>query len=176
MGARPQIIKSAPIVYEASKRSGLMLEIVHTGQHYDYEMSKVFFDEMSLPEPVANLGVGSGLHGWQTGKMIMEIERCLLSLKPDLVVVPGDTNSTIAGALAAAKLHLKVAHVEAGARSYDMRMPEEVNRRLTDHCSDILFAVSENSVSNLQKEGVDKSRIFMSGDTMFDALLQHLPK
>ncbi len=175
LGTRPQIIKSAPIIHAAVKCSEMQFEVVHTGQHYDYEMSKRFFDEMSLPEPVTNLGVGSGPHGWQTGEMVMRIERCLLSLKPDIVVVPGDTNSTLAGALTAAKIHLKVAHIEAGARSYDMRMPEEINRRLTDHCADLLFAVTENCVKNLRNEGITEDWIHQTGDTMYDALLQHMP-
>jgi UDP-N-acetylglucosamine 2-epimerase (non-hydrolysing) len=138
-------------------------------------MSKRFFDEMNLPEPVTNLGVGSGPHGWQTGEMVMRIERCLQSLKPDTVIVPGDTNSTLAGALAAVKIHLKVAHVEAGARSYDMRMPEEINRRLTDHCADLLFAVTENCAKNLTNEGITTNWIYQTGDTMYDAFLQHMP-
>jgi len=174
LGTRPQIIKSAPIIHAATKWSEIQFDIVHTGQHYDYEMSKRFFDEMSLPEPVTNLGVGSGTHGWQTGEMVMRIERCLHRLKPNIVVVPGDTNSTLAGALAAVKTHLKVAHVEAGARSYDMRMPEEINRRLTDHCVDLLFATTENCVKNLRNEGIARDWIHQTGDTMYDALLQHI--
>jgi len=175
LGTRPQIIKSAPIIHAASKCLEMQIDIVHTGQHYDYEMSKRFFDEMNLPEPVTNLGVGSGPHGWQTGEMVMRIERCLQSLKPNTVIVPGDTNSTLAGALAAVKIHLEVAHVEAGARSYDMRMPEEINRRLTDHCADLLFAVTENCMKNLKNEGIATNWIHQTGDTMYDALLQHLP-
>lgn len=176
LGTRPQIIKSAPIINEAARHPEMQLQIVHTGQHYDYGMSRIFFDEMGLPEPVANLNVGSGSHGWQTGKMLIKIEDVLLRLKPDLVLVPGDTNSTLAGALAAAKMHIEVAHLEAGARSYDMIMPEEVNRRMTDHCSSILFAVSENCKQNLLKEGILREQIFQVGDTMYDALLQHMPK
>ena len=176
LGARPQIIKSAPLIHEILRDSEMELQIAHTGQHYDYEMSKVFFDELELPSPLINLGVGSGSHAWQTGNILIGLERVLLKRKPDVVVVPGDTNSTLAGALAAVKLHFSVAHLEAGARSYDMRMPEEVNRRLTDHCSQLLFATTENCVSNLSKEGVSKDRVFLSGDTMYDALLQHLPK
>jgi len=175
LGTRPQIIKSAPIVHAASECPELQFDIVHTGQHYDYEMSRRFFDEMSLPEPVTNLNVGSGPHGWQTGEMVMRIERCLLELKPDVVMVPGDANSTLAGALAAVKMRLKVAHVEAGARSYDTRMPEEINRRLTDHCADLLFAVTENCAQNLKNEGIAEDWIHRTGDTMYDALLQHMP-
>jgi UDP-N-acetylglucosamine 2-epimerase (non-hydrolysing) len=176
LGARPQIIKSAPLIHEVLRRSDIELQMVHTGQHYDFEMSKVFFDELELPSPLVNLGVGSGTHGWQTGKMMVGLEKVIVKLKPDLVLVPGDTNSTLAGALAAVKLYVPVGHVEAGARSYDMRMPEEVNRRLTDHCSRLLFAPTKNCVKNLIKEGLPKDHIRLSGDTMYDALLCHLPK
>jgi len=173
IGARPQIIKSAPIVYEASKDAEVEFQLVHTGQHYDFEMSRIFFGELELPDPVANLGVGSGSHAWQTGEMMIGLEKTIKELKPDLVLVPGDTNSTLAGALAAVKLHVPVAHVEAGARSYDMRMPEEINRRLTDHCSWMLFAATENCVKNLLKESIPKDQIHLTGDTMYDALLKH---
>ncbi len=176
LGARPQIIKSAPLIHEILKETELELQIVHTGQHYDYEMSKTFFNELELPSPLINLGVGSGSHAWQTGKMMMGLEKAMSKLKPDLVLVPGDTNSTLAGALAAVKLHLPVGHVEAGARSYDMRMPEEVNRRLTDHCSRLLFACTQNCVENLRKEGLPNESIHLSGDTMYDVLLYLLPK
>lgn len=125
---------------------------------------------------MANLGVGSGSHAWQTGKMMMRLEKAVLTFKPDVVFVPGDTNSALAGALAAVKLQVPVAHVEAGARSYDMRMPEEVNRRLTDHCSRLLFTPTENCTNNLLKEAIPKEQIFEVGDTMYDALLRHLPK
>jgi UDP-N-acetylglucosamine 2-epimerase len=176
IGARPQVIKSAPIIHKASKYAEVEFQIVHTGQHYDFEMSRIFFSELELPNPVVNLGVGAGTHGWQTGKMIIGLEKTIKDLKPDIVLIPGDTNSTLAGALAAVKLQVPVAHVEAGARSYDMRMPEEVNRRLTDHCSALLFAPTENCVHNLSKEGVSKDHVRFTGDTMYDALLQHLPK
>lgn len=176
LGARPQIIKSAPLIREALRKSEMELQIVHTGQHYDFEMSKVFFDELDLPSPLVNLGVGSGTHAWQTGRMMIGLEKAMFKLKPDLVLVPGDTNSTLAGALAAVKLHVPVGHVEAGARSYDMRMPEEVNRRLTDHCSRLLFASTHNCVGNLRKEGLPKECVHFSGDTMYDVLLTHLPK
>jgi UDP-N-acetylglucosamine 2-epimerase (non-hydrolysing) len=174
VGARPQIIKSAPIIHEATKRSEIEFQLVHTGQHYDFEMSKIFFGELDLPAPIVNLGVGSGTHAFQTGKMLMELEKTIENLKPDMVVVPGDTNSTLAGALAAVKLNVPVSHVEAGARSYDMRMPEEVNRRLTDHCSTLLFAPTRNCVEKLREEGIKKQQIKLSGDTMYDALLQHI--
>ena len=137
-------------------------------------MSKIFFGELELPDPVVNLGVGSGSHAWQTGKMVIGLEKTIKELEPDLVLVPGDTNSTLAGALAAVKLHVPVAHVEAGARSYDIKMPEEVNRRLTDHCSRILFAATENCVENLLKEGILEDQIHFTGDTMYDALLKHM--
>jgi len=175
VGARPQIIKSAPIIREALKHEEIEFQLVHTGQHYDFEMSKIFFQEMELPEPMVNLGVGSGTHARQTGNMMMKLEKTMIKSKPDMVMVPGDTNSTLAGALAAVKLGLPVAHIEAGARSYDMRMPEEVNRRLTDHCSSLLFTPTSSCVSNLQREGIPKQRIKLVGDTMYDALLQHLP-
>lgn len=174
IGARPQIIKSSPIIHEASKDAEIEFQIVHTGQHYDFEMSRIFFDELELPDPIVNLGVGSGSHGWQTGEMIVGLEKTIKKLKPDFVLVPGDTNSTLAGALAAVKLHVAVAHVEAGARSYDMRMPEEVNRRLTDHCSRMLFAATENCVKNLLKEAIPEDQIHLAGDTMYDALLKHM--
>jgi UDP-GlcNAc3NAcA epimerase len=174
VGARPQIIKSAPIIREAQSRAEIELQLVHTGQHYDYEMSKIFFNEMLLPDPMINLGVGSGTHAWQTGNMMIKLEKVMIDHKPDMVMVPGDTNSTLAGALAASKLHLPVAHVEAGARSYDMRMPEEVNRRLTDHCSSLLFAPTSGCAKNLHRENIPKRSVFVSGDTMYDSLLQHL--
>jgi UDP-N-acetylglucosamine 2-epimerase len=173
VGARPQIIKSAPIVHEARKHGEIELQLIHTGQHYDFEMSKVFFDEMALPEPLVNLGIGSGSHAWQTGNMMIELEKTMVEHKPDMVVVPGDTNSTLAGAIAAAKLHVPVAHVEAGARSYDMRMPEEINRRLTDHSSSLLFAPTRNCAKNLDLEGFPKKAVKVPGDTMYDALLRH---
>ena len=173
VGARPQIIKSAPIIREAKKHREIELQLVHTGQHYDFEMSKIFFHEMELPDPIVNLGVGSGSHAWQTGNMIIKLEKTIIEHKPDTVMVPGDTNSTLAGALTAAKLHVPVAHVEAGARSYDTKMPEEINRRLTDHCSSLLFGPTKNCCKNLSDEDIPKQRIKLSGDTMYDALLQH---
>jgi len=174
VGARPQIIKSAPIIREAKNHDEIELQLVHTGQHYDFEMSKIFFDEMTLPEPLVNLSVGSGTHAWQTGNMMIKLEKTMTEHRPDLVMVPGDTNSTLAGALVAAKLHVPVAHVEAGARSYDMRMPEEVNRRLTDHSSSLLFAPTKNCARNLASEGFASKAVKVPGDPMYDSLLQHI--
>lgn len=176
LGTRPQIIKSAPLICLANNDPEIELSIVHTGQHYDYEMTKIFFEEFNLPEPTVNLNVGSGTHAQQTAKIMIRLEKILLKQKPDLVIVPGDTNSTLAGALTAAKLHIPVAHIEAGARSYDMRMPEEVNRRLTDHCSTLLFTPTENCTKNLLKEGIEEKKIYQTGDTMYDVLLRELPK
>jgi len=139
-------------------------------------MTKVFFEEFSLPDPTVNLDVGSGSHAQQTAKIMSRLEPVLLEQKPDLVIVPGDTNSTLAGAVTAAKLHIPVAHIEAGARSYDNRMPEEINRRLTDHCSTLLFTATENCSRNLLKEGISKASVHLVGDPMYDVLLQQLSK
>lgn len=176
LGTRPQIIKSSLFIHLASEDRKIALQIVHTGQHYDYEMTKIFFEELNLPEPTSNLGVGSGTHAEQTAKTMLELEEMWKKQRPNLVLVPGDTNSTLAGALAAAKLMIPVAHMEAGARSYDMKMPEEINRRLTDHCSTQLFTPTNNCTKNLLKEGIDKKTICETGDTMYDVLLQQLPK
>jgi len=158
LGARPQIIKSMPFIRLSTEDKQVKLSIVHTGQHYNYEMTKLFFEEFNLPEPTVNLNVGSGSQAQQTAKMMTRLDPVLQEQKPDLVVVPGDTNSTLAGALTAAKLNIPVAHVEAGARSYDNRMPEEINRRLTDHCSNVLFTATENCSRNLLKEGISNKR------------------
>jgi len=176
LGTRPQIIKSAPLINLARKDGEIHLDIIHTGQHYDYEMTRIFFEELQLPSPVANLNVRGGTHAQQTARVMLGLERILRNEKPELVIVPGDTNSTLAGALAASKLRIPLAHLEAGARSYDMEMPEEINRRLTDHCSTLLFTPTENCTANLMKEGIDESGISQSGDTMYDVLLQQLPK
>lgn len=173
IGTRPQIIKTAPILKEAERR-GLELDVIYTGQHYDYEISKVFFNELDLPDPVMNLGVGSGSHGEQTGRMLIGLEKAYLELEPEVVVVPGDTNSTLAGALAAAKMCIPVAHVEAGARSFDVGMPEEVNRRLTDHCSSVLFAVSEWCRNRLLAEGISSDDVYLVGDTMYESIKSHV--
>lgn len=176
LGTRPQIIKSAILIHLANKEPEIELSIIHTGQHYDYEMTKIFFEEFGLPDPIVNLNVGSGSHAKQTARIMVRLERILLKQRLDLVVVPGDTNSTLAGALTAVKLHTPVAHIEAGARSFDMKMPEEVNRRLTDHCSTLLFTPTDICTKNLLKEGMEENKIYQVGDTMYDVLLQQLSK
>ena len=175
LGARPQFIKSAPVVHEFLKRADVKLQLIHSGQHYDYRLSRLFFEELNLPLPLLNLKVGSGSHAVQTGRAMMSLERCMLCAKPDVVLVPGDTNTTLAAALAAVKLCVPVAHIEAGARSYDMSMPEEINRRLADHVSSMLFAPTETTAQNLYAEGIPHERVHLVGDTMVDALLAALP-
>jgi UDP-GlcNAc3NAcA epimerase len=172
VGARPQFIKASS-VSKALRQSKLQEFMIHTGQHYDYEMSRVFFNEMELPEPDLNLEVGSGSHGKQTGEMLIQIEKILMAEKPDCVLVYGDTNSTLAGALAAVKLHIPVAHVEAGLRSFNRKMPEEHNRVLTDHMSDFLFCPTKTSVNNLKNEGITQE-VHLVGDVMYDSILHHI--
>jgi UDP-N-acetylglucosamine 2-epimerase (non-hydrolysing) len=173
LGTRPEIIKMSPIIKEF-ERSYNDYFILHTGQHYSYEMDKVFFEQLELPEPKYNLKVGSGSHGEQTGKMLIGIERVLKLENPDLVLVVGDTNTVLAGALTAAKLGIKIGHVEAGLRSYDKQMPEEINRVLTDHCSDYLFAPTEKSKQILVSEGIPENKIFVTGNTIVDAVYQNI--
>lgn len=171
VGARPQFVKAS--VVSAALKPLCDEVIVHTGQHYDKNMSDVFFEELSIPKPAYNLGVGSGSHGKQTGEMLMRIEEVIGEEKPDILMVYGDTNSTLAGALAASKLHIPVAHVEAGLRSYNMRMPEEQNRVLTDHISTWLLCPTETAVKNLAKEGITRG-VTMTGDVMLDSVLHFL--
>jgi UDP-GlcNAc3NAcA epimerase len=176
VGARPQFIKAAVVSrHIRNNQISIQEDIIHTGQHYDHGMSQVFFDEMDIPAPTVNLHVGSGLHGASTADMLKGIEAEIILRKPDYVLVYGDTNSTLAGALAASKLHVPVAHVEAGERSYNRMMPEEINRVLTDHMSEKLFCCSEKSKMRLAEEGIHKN-VFSVGDVMYDAFLTYLPK
>lgn len=156
IGARPQFIKASAVSRAFAGSPGTTEVLIHTGQHYDSNMSAVFFQELEIPAPQYNLGIGSGSHGEQTGRQLAAIEQVLLQEKPDWVLVYGDTNSTLAGALAAAKLHIPIAHVEAGLRSFNKAMPEEINRILTDHCSDLLFAPTTTAVENLRREGIPR--------------------
>lgn len=172
VGARPQFIKAA-VVSRVLRRQHTEV-LVHTGQHYDKTMSAVFFEELNIPEPTYNLGIGSASHGAQTGAMLAAIEEVLLTEQPDALIVYGDTNSTLAGALAAAKLHIPIAHVEAGLRSFNRRMPEEINRLLTDHMSKWLFCPTKKAQTNLREEGI-RTGIWLVGDVMVDALQENLP-
>lgn len=170
VGARPQFIKAAPVSKVLSERGHDEI-LLHTGQHYDYEMSQIFFEELPIRKPDINLGIGSGSHAWQTSQMLIGIEKTLVKERPDWVLVYGDTNSTLAGALAACKLHISIAHIEAGLRSFNREMPEEHNRVLTDHCADALFCPTKTAVKNLAEEGITHG-VYLVGDTMYDAILK----
>ncbi|MDR2868160.1 MAG: UDP-N-acetylglucosamine 2-epimerase (non-hydrolyzing), partial [Bacteroidales bacterium] len=178
VGARPQFVKAAVLSRLISQHSDMEEIMIHTGQHYDDNMSAIFFEELAIPQPRYNLNIHQLTHGAMTGRMMEEIEKVLLLETPDWVIVYGDTNSTLAGALAAKKLHIPVAHVEAGLRSYNMAMPEEINRILTDRISDLLFCPTQQAVDNLKKEGFDhfKNTIVLSGDVMLDAILYNADK
>jgi UDP-GlcNAc3NAcA epimerase len=173
VGARPQFIKAALVSHAIEKTAGMRETLLHTGQHFDDNMSAIFFDELDIPAPEFNLDIHGGHHGEMTGRMLQGIERMLLDSAPDWVLVYGDTNSTIAGALAAAKLHIPVAHVEAGLRSFNRRMPEEINRVLTDHAADLLLAPTRTAVQNLAKEGIAAEKVQLTGDVMYDAALHY---
>jgi UDP-N-acetylglucosamine 2-epimerase (non-hydrolysing) len=170
VGARPNYMKVAPVYAALEARGNVEQRLLHTGQHYDEALSDVFFKELPLPRPHVMLEVGSGTHGEQTGKALIGLERAFADLRPDLVLVPGDVNSTLAGALAAAKLQIPVAHLEAGLRSFDQTMPEELNRRLTDSLSTLLLTHSEEATDNLAAEGIDPNRVSFVGNTMIDTL------
>jgi len=173
LGTRPEIIKMLPVIREL-KRQGLDHFVIHTGQHYSYNMDQIFFEDLKLPKPEYNLDVGSGTHAEETAKILTGVEKVLLKEQPDVVLVEGDTNSVLAGALAAVKLGIKVGHIEAGLRSYDRGMPEETNRVLTDHMSDFLFAPTDCSKQNLLKEGLPESKIFVTGNTIVDVAVKNL--
>jgi UDP-GlcNAc3NAcA epimerase len=178
IGARPQFIKASSVsrailqYNELNKHERIDDIIVHTGQHYDENMSKIFFEQLNIPKPVVNLGINGSNHGEMTGRMLEKLEKTLLNFKPDLVLIYGDTNSTLAGALAAVKLHIPIAHVEAGLRSYNMKMPEEINRVLTDRISTLLFCPTSHAVENLKKEG-SSTGVFNVGDVMLDSTLYY---
>lgn len=171
VGARPQFVKASAFHRAIREHRNIKHYILHTGQHFDHNMSEVFFEEMQIPEPDKNLGVGGGTHGENTGRMIEKIEKVLLEEEPNWVVLFGDTDSTLAGAIAASKLNIQVAHVEAGLRSWNRTMPEEINRVLTDHCSSILFTPSRVAKNNLKSEGIDDEAIISTGDIMYDVAL-----
>ena len=173
LGTRPEIIKMAPVIKELIRKNADYF-VLHTGQHYSYEMDKLLFEQLELPPPDYNLEIGSGTHAETTGRMLIEIEKVLLDEKPEIVLVEGDTNSILAGALAAVKLGIKVGHVEAGLRSYDRTMPEEINRILTDHISDYLFAPTAEAAALLAGEGIAEENIFVTGNTIVDAVYQNI--
>ena len=175
VGARPNFVKMAPVVLQAKDR-GLSQVLVHTGQHYDSQLSAVFFDDLGMPQPDIHLGVGSGSHAAQTGRIMVAFEEVCMEYMPRLVIVAGDVNSTLACALTAAKLHIPVAHVEAGLRSGDRSMPEEINRILTDHLSELLFITERSGKENLEREGIAPQYMHFVGNSMIDSLQMHLPR
>ncbi|HHQ45463.1 MAG TPA: UDP-N-acetylglucosamine 2-epimerase (non-hydrolyzing), partial [Candidatus Altiarchaeales archaeon] len=176
VGARPNFMKISPLMREFAKHGEVGFVLVHTGQHYDERLSKLFFQDLGLPKPDVWLDVGSASHARQTAKVMTRFEEVVVKDRPDLVIVVGDVNSTIACALVCAKLHIPVAHVEAGLRSFDRTMPEEINRLMTDQISDLLFVTEDDGVDNLIHEGVSKDKIFLVGDVMVDTLLSHKMK
>jgi UDP-N-acetylglucosamine 2-epimerase (non-hydrolysing) len=173
LGTRPEIIKMSPII-RALEQKGMEFFILHTGQHYSYNMDKVFFEQLRLPQPRYNLRVGSGTHAEETGRMMIGIEKVLVEEKPSIVLVEGDTNTVLAGALASVKIGIPIGHVEAGLRSFDRSMPEEINRVVVDHISDLLFAPTKTAEGNLLREGIPEDRIFVTGNTIVDAVYQNL--
>jgi len=173
LGTRPEIIKMAPIIREC-ERQNIEYFLIHSGQHYSFEMDLTFFNELQLPRPKYHLNVGSGTHAEQTGNIMTGVEKVLLEDPPDLVLVQGDTNTVLAAALAASKLHHAIGHVEAGLRCFDRRLPEEINRVVTDHISDYLFAPTTEAVKNLRHEGIDEHKIHLTGNTIVDAVQQNL--
>ncbi|MCC2251288.1 MAG: non-hydrolyzing UDP-N-acetylglucosamine 2-epimerase [Bacillota bacterium] len=170
VGARPQFIKASMLSKAINSQSKIKEIMVHTGQHYDDNMSTIFFDQLKLAKPDYYLGIGSGSHGEQTSKMLLELEKIMMSVKPDIVLVYGDTNSTLAGSIAAAKLHIPLAHVEAGLRSFNKKMPEEINRVITDHLSTLLFCPTQTAINNLKHEGINRG-VYLTGDIMYDSIL-----
>src|SRR5712692_5079084 len=175
VGARPNFIKVAPVMNALRTRGHVVQTLIHTGQHYDANMSDVFFEQLGIPAPDVNLAVGSGTHARQTAEIMTRFEPVLLEGKPDVVLVYGDVNSTVAAALVCAKLGVRVGHVEAGLRSFDRSIPEEINRLVTDQLADMLFTPSEDGDVNLQKEGIPAERIFLVGNVMIDSLVKLLP-
>lgn len=176
VGARPNLMKIAPIIEEIQRHTGLEPLLLHTGQHYDEKMSQVFFDQLKIPRPDIYLGVGSGSHAEQTARVMVTFEKVLMEHQPDIIIVVGDVNSTLACTITAAKMWIPIAHVEAGLRSFDRQMPEEINRIVTDSLSDLLFTTSRNANQNLEKEGVSLDKIFFVGNIMIDTLNRHRPQ
>ncbi|MEW6214088.1 MAG: UDP-N-acetylglucosamine 2-epimerase (non-hydrolyzing) [bacterium] len=176
VGARPNFMKAAPVIAALGQRSGIRQTVVHTGQHYDVNMSDIFFYQLGIPRADINLGVGSGTHAQQTAQIMIRFEPVVVEKKPDIVLVYGDVNSTVAAALVCTKLGVAIGHVEAGLRSFDRTMPEEINRLLTDQMADILFTPSEDGNENLKREGIPSGKVHLVGNVMIDTLLRLLPK